>query len=100
MNATINDETIIPSLLGEMAGQVANAKGASNQKHADYLAYVAGWIRSVAEKEYKQLLARDGLPTDARVVKLLCELAVMRALVRWHEVRDKPPPMPSIDAIS
>ncbi len=99
MAATINDDTIIPALLAEMASKVADVSQTDNKRHQEYLSYVSGWVQGKAKDEYKELLKRDGLPEDPRIVKLLCELAIMRALVRWHEVRDRPPPMPTIDAL-
>lgn len=99
MATTIHEGTIIPALLGEMAKKITNPSQATNGRHAEHVAYVSGWIRGRSEEEYKDLVRRDGLPSDPRVVKLLCELAVTRALVRWHEVRDRPPPMPSIDLL-
>ncbi len=99
MTATINEGTVIPALLAEMSKKIVNPTQTDNGRNKEYLSYVAGWIQGAAEGEYKALLQRDGIPQDPRVVNLLCELAVMRALVRWHEVRDRPPPMPSIDAL-
>lgn len=99
MGATESDGTIVPRLLGQMARTVVNPTQTNNRQHQQYLEYVAGWIEGRSEEEYKDLVRRDGLPSDTGVVKLLCELAIMRALVRWHEVRDRPPPMPTIDAL-
>ena len=96
MSTTISNNVVIPALLEEMARKISDSSLAEDEQHKKYLEYVAGWIQGAAENEYKELLTRDGIPEDPRIVKLLCELAVMRAVVRWHEIRDRPPPMPSI----
>ena len=90
---------VAPNQLEVMAKKVANSDLANDPQQKEELDYIAGWVSGAAENEYRKLLKRDGLPRDPRVIKLLCELAVMRALIRWHEIRDRPPPMPSIDSI-
>jgi hypothetical protein len=96
MTALISDDVIIPAQLGEMIKRLSGGSPAEDERYQEYLDYVAGWVAGRAHKEYAKLVARDGLPQDPRVIALLCELAVMRALVSWHEIRDRQPPMPRI----
>jgi hypothetical protein len=94
-----HDEVLIPATLGEMLEKVLKPlEKASNEGWADY---VRGWIRGRAEEEYKTLAVRErhrGSPVG-QVTKLLCELAVARAIIRWHEVKDEPPPKPEIRSL-
>lgn len=96
MSDSVSEKVLLPGLLEEMAKKISDSSLTEDEHHKDYLDYVAGWIVGAAGSEYESLLARDGIPEDPRAVKLLCELAVMRALVRWHEIKDVPLPMPSI----
>ncbi|MDB5195111.1 MAG: hypothetical protein JWO84_295 [Parcubacteria group bacterium] len=94
-----NAKALIPPQLEEMVDAIMNGLVVPGDRHATLMAYTGGWLRGRAREEYKELCERDGIPEDGRVVKLLCELALMRALVKWHEVRDRPPPMPTIDSL-
>lgn len=92
-----SEVVLIPAQISELAQKIAGTQQFDEDDiRRDYLEYAAGWITGAAEREYRTLIAQGSFPDDARVVGLLCELAVMRGLVRWHEIKDRPPPMPSI----
>jgi hypothetical protein len=90
-------EVIVPPMLEDMCKRVSGADRADvSERERENLRYIGGWIFGAAQKEYGSLLEREGLPGNPAVIKLLCEIAALRGLVRWHEIRDRPPPMPSI----
>jgi hypothetical protein len=93
-----NIAVVIPPQIEEMIERMMSALDIPEQ-HEALMAYTSGWILGSAKKEYRLLVQRDGVPDDPRVIKLLCELALMRGLVKWHEIKDRPPPMPSIKNI-
>lgn len=88
-------EVIYPPLLREMIDRIMKNPLEAGH-HKSLTEYNGGWLLGAAEREYCSLLSREEVPPDPRVVRLLCEIAVLRALIGWHEVRDRPPPMPSI----
>ena len=92
-------EVLVPPQLEEMVAKLFLPLDVPEQ-HERRIAYDHGWIKGCASTEYAKLVQRDGIPSNPHVVKLLCELAIMRALVRWHEIRSQPPPMPSIRSLS
>lgn len=89
-------DVVIPLQLKESVDKLMDGLIVPGDKYAERMAYIGGWILGGAKKHYRDLVQRDGLPEDPKVIRLLCEIAVLRALVEWHEVRDRPPPMPTI----
>lgn len=87
--------SVIPPHIKSMVDRILEPMSV-NPRFGDYRDYLRGWLETRAEKEYEELIKRDSIPSDPLVVRLLCELAVARALVQWHEVRDEPPPKPSL----
>lgn len=90
-------EVLIPPHLEEMVDKMFAAiptpKNGGNERK---LAYERGWIGEASRRYYRDLVRREGIPSDPLVVKLLCELALMRGLVEMHEVKSEPTPIPSI----
>jgi hypothetical protein len=92
--ATDEQDVLIPRQLKEMVNAMMNKL--PDAEDDPRLIYIGAWIGKGAEREYQDLVKRENLPSDPMVISLLCELAVARSLIAWHEVKDKPPPMPSI----
>ncbi len=87
--------TLHPPLIKELTYKLF-AASTIHDGYGDYLEYTRNWIYGAADRHYEALIKRDGIPRDQTVLKLLCELAVVRALAEWYEVREQTPPMPSI----
>lgn len=88
-------DVIIPQMLARMVNELI-PQNIENPRHAENLRYINGWIQGAAERNYRELIKRDGNPDDPRAIKLFCEIAMLRGLVEWHEIKDQPPPIPSI----
>lgn len=93
------DQVLIPPTLYEYLEKVL--KPLAQAPNPAWGEYVSGWIRSSAEMEYRQLVIREqGYGnTDQQVARLLCELAISLAINNWHEIKDKPPPVPQMKRI-
>ena len=91
---------IVPDLLRVMADNLVKEQiRAANGRDEERLQYIASWIYHTAVDIYRDILKRDGVNSDPFVIKLLCENAILRGLVKWHEIKDAPPSVPSLKHI-
>lgn len=92
------NEILIPNTLKEYVEKSLSPIRSRDQKWVDY---AGGWIYGVAEDEYRYLARRESEKENvgSQTARLLCELAVAYALLKWHEEKDKPPPMPDLRRI-